>query len=396
MGNCIGWSSPSLPLMMSSEFFLDVTESEASVVTSVLALGGMCGPVLAGCLIDVVGRKYTLVIDQILMLSSWVILFFAWRIEMIYLARFIAGVAVAVIFSAAPLYIAEVTEPKLRGLLSAITLPTRCASMLFAYIVGPFVSFYHLIILSAVAPLLFLALSPCMRESPYFFVSKGQNDKAKESLSWIRGGISEDICAKEIDSIQSVLGLYFFLTERNINGPIINWLPVVSVLTYMFLFNFAFTNLPWVIMGEVFPPNIKAHAASLCTAVYFFFGYITAQCFPLLVHLFGNDYAFWFHASFCFISVIYIYYFVPETKGLSLQEIQQLIGLSDKKTSTVVTRNNDSKSLSKPMTDTAIIRNPSKAMTITVNGKSLSKNTASTTLNGTYMLRESADFICHV
>lgn len=87
-------------------------------------------------------------------------------------------------------------------MLSAITLPTRCGSMLLAYVVGPFVSYYHLIILSAVAPLLFLILSPYMRESPYFFVSRGQRDKAKESLSWIRGGISEDDCIKEIDNIQ--------------------------------------------------------------------------------------------------------------------------------------------------------------------------------------------------
>ena len=77
--------------------------------------------------------------------------------------------------------------------------------MLFAYVIGPFVSYYHLIILSAVAPMVFLILSPWMRESPYFLVSKGQRDKAKESLSWLRGGMSEDACTKEIDNIQVIM-----------------------------------------------------------------------------------------------------------------------------------------------------------------------------------------------
>lgn len=160
----------------------------------------------------------------------------------------------------------------------------------------------------------------------------------------------------------------------------------------------AFTNIPWVIMGEVFPPNIKAHAASLCTSICFFLGYITAQCFPVLVHLFGNDYAFWFHGSFCFISVIYIYYFVPETKGLSLQEIQQLISkpLSKNKQSTIIPENDNSRSLSNSVTNIIVIKESSEPMKITANGKSLSTNASSLTLNGVYTSTKCTDFICHV
>lgn len=150
-------------------------------------------------------------------------------------------------------------------------------------------------------------------------------------------------------------------------------------------------------MGEVFPSNIKAHAASLSTGMCFLLGYITAQCFPLLINLFGKDYAFWFHGSFCFISVIYIYYFVPETKGLSLQEIQQLISkpLSDNKLSTIIAANSNSTSLSKPVSDIAIVRNQSIPMTITANGKSIPNNTAPPALNGTYTPKTCAAFICH-
>ena len=93
-------------------------------------------------------------------------------------------------------------QPKLRSVLSSLTLPMRNIGLLFVYTVAPFISYYPLIILSAVAPALFLVLSPWMRESPYFLVSKGKKEKAKKSMSWLRGGITEDTCIKEINIIQ--------------------------------------------------------------------------------------------------------------------------------------------------------------------------------------------------
>lgn len=136
-------------------------------------------------------------------------------------------------------------------------------------------------------------------------------------------------------------------------------------------------------MGEIFPQNIKAHAASLATGICFLLSYLTSQFFSTLIHTFGIDYTFWLHGGFCFTSVIYVYYIVPETKGLSLQEIQQLIS-------------QPTRGYKSPWTSTANENDDGLSMpTITADGKIPSNETVFCKLNGVYTLQK-CTCVCHI
>lgn len=80
--------------------------------------------------------------------------------------------------------------------------------------------------------------------------------------------------------------------------------------------------MPWAIMGEIFPPNIKGQAAAIATAVAFGVAFITTKFFPILSELIHTYSVFWIF-SFASISVsVFTAIFVPNTRGLSLDQIQ--------------------------------------------------------------------------
>jgi len=52
--------------------------------------------------------------------------------------------------------------------------------------------------------------------------------------------------------------------------------------------------------------------------------FLVSQFFLTLIGAMGNALTFWLFALFCVIAWVWIYFRVPETKGLSLEQIQQL------------------------------------------------------------------------
>lgn len=79
-----------------------------------------------------------------------------------------------------------------------------------------------------------------------------------------------------------------------------------------------------MILGETFPANVKAVAASLATSVCLITGFLISYFFPFLNAL-GTYYVFWLFAVSCLLAFFFILFVVFETKGLSLQDIQNIL-----------------------------------------------------------------------
>ncbi|KAH8592417.1 general substrate transporter [Bisporella sp. PMI_857] len=96
------------------------------------------------------------------------------------------------------------------------------------------------------------------------------------------------------------------------------------------IFMFATTWGPcaWVVIGEVFPLPIRSRGVGLSTASNWFWNCIIAVITPYLT---GEEYAnlgsriFFMWGSLCVISVIFAYFLVPETKGLSLEQVDRML-----------------------------------------------------------------------
>ncbi|KAI9317423.1 general substrate transporter [Dichotomocladium elegans] len=98
-------------------------------------------------------------------------------------------------------------------------------------------------------------------------------------------------------------------------------------MTYFFIANFAYAWGPigWVIPAEIFPLRARAKAMSVTTSANWMCNFIIAQIVPPMLDNIGYG-TYVFFACFCALSFVFVYFFVPETKGRSLEEMDEIFG----------------------------------------------------------------------
>ncbi|GJQ75918.1 hypothetical protein Trydic_g17978 [Trypoxylus dichotomus] len=121
------------------------------------------------------------------------------------------------------------------------------------------------------------------------------------------------------------LGYYFRLLDTNSPTACISWLPLGSLVIYNATYCAGFGPLPWAIMGELFPANVKSAAATLTAAICWFLGFLITKYFSVVTAAVGAGISFFIFSGCCVLATLFVYKFVPETSGKSLQEIQEIL-----------------------------------------------------------------------
>jgi MFS family permease len=101
--------------------------------------------------------------------------------------RFITGMMGGAFSLTAPAYTSEISEKEIRGTLGTFFQLMITGGILFVYGVGSATSVQVLSIICGVVPLLFGAIFWFMPETPLFYMTKGQRERAQSSLQWFRG-----------------------------------------------------------------------------------------------------------------------------------------------------------------------------------------------------------------
>lgn len=117
------------------------------------------------------------------------------------------------------------------------------------------------------------------------------------------------------------LGVYFYLQQINISVDSINWLPLLSLCVFNIMFSFGFGPLPWMMMGEIFAPEVKGVAASSAGLLNWLMAFIVTKFYIDLKNAFTTAGTFWFFSGISAIGIFFVYILVPETKGKSLEDI---------------------------------------------------------------------------
>ncbi|XP_023948769.2 facilitated trehalose transporter Tret1-like [Bicyclus anynana] len=139
-------------------------------------------------------------------------------------------------------------------------------------------------------------------------------------------------------SIASLLGsaisclLLSIYAKRNLDGSVSSYDPstfptqtsFVPVILLYSLTVFTGLGIPWVLLGEIFPFRSRASAQGISAASNYAFSFIGAKTFIDLETNFMIWGAFAVYAVFGFLGTIYLYFFLPETEGKSLQEIEDM------------------------------------------------------------------------
>lgn len=116
-------------------------------------------------------------------------------------------------------------------------------------------------------------------------------------------------------------GASFFLKGQDLLLEWVPWLAVSGVLIYIAAFSIGMGAVPWVIMSEIFPINMKGAAGSLVVLVNWLGAWAVSFTFNFLMS-WSSTGTFLIYAGFCVLTVLFVARVVPETKGKTLEEIQ--------------------------------------------------------------------------
>ncbi len=117
------------------------------------------------------------------------------------------------------------------------------------------------------------------------------------------------------------LGASFYF--KNTLGLDLKWVSVGSIVTFIACFAFSLGPIAWILISEIMPLKIRGTAMSIATMSNFAFNFIIALIFPTLLETIGEAYTFWIFGFVGIFSLFYTYYYIPETKGRSLEQIEQ-------------------------------------------------------------------------
>ncbi|KAF9157669.1 hypothetical protein BGX20_003780 [Mortierella sp. AD010] len=111
------------------------------------------------------------------------------------------------------------------------------------------------------------------------------------------------------------------------NIPAVN-AQIAFIAIYIFFFATTWGPGAWVLIGEIFPLSIRSRGVALSTASNWFWNFIISYITPYLV---GTDHAnmqssvFFLWGALCALCIVYSYFLVPETKGLTLEQVDQML-----------------------------------------------------------------------
>lgn len=415
-------------LFIQQDFVLS-TEMQELIVSSVL-LGAMISSLLSGRLTDRLGRRQVLLIVSVLFIAGTLIAALAPTLNFIFLGRLLIGFAIGIGSYTAPLYIAEVSAPHLRGALVslnqlAITLGILCSYLInfactnmhgswrwmFGFGLIPaillsigmiflpesprwLVKQNHLakaiailkrlrpshdaeqevtdiknsfnvkktgfreVFAPWIRPVLFLGamlgfiqqvtgINTIIYYAPTIFQMAGFHDASSSILATVGIGVVNVLATifaiAYLDKLGrrpllltglvgmclSLLGLslaFYFGAQLSA----LRWIAMACTFSFIICFAFSLGAILWLMVSEIFPLEVRGMAMGVAVFSCWLWNFAVSATFLSLLKMLGPSATFLMYALMCVFSFIFCYYKVPETRGVTLEKIEDNIrkGLS--------------------------------------------------------------------
>ncbi|KAJ8954666.1 hypothetical protein NQ318_011356 [Aromia moschata] len=425
-GMTVGWTAPMIPYLISNQSHIETTRHEAEQLESALLIGAFCGLPTTIFFTQKIGRKLSLLLASCVVLVAWTAIAFGDNLIYIYVARFFSGMAGNMAFVAAPMYLAEIADQKIRGFLSSIIYLMMLTGCLIMYCVGPYLPYYSSCLIGICLAVSEISIFSFMPETPYYLMFKNRPEEAKKSLQFFRPKVNvekemQDISAaitrqktergrlkdlfvvgsnrkalvimtalnagqnfsainvvmmnlhlilREAGSIYMedslagilfgailltaactaslqldrhgrkvllitssvltgcclfVLAVYFNLKNSGYDVLQVSWIPIAAVMTYAASFKLGLGIVPIVVTAEIFPARIKAMGMTIADAVYVTWGIASLYVYQWLGESYGLHVPFYLFSVCAFLLALFTSFYIPETKGKSLEEIQMVL-----------------------------------------------------------------------
>ncbi|XP_043482917.1 facilitated trehalose transporter Tret1-like [Leptopilina heterotoma] len=427
-GTIYTWTSPALPHLRSNNSEIILTETELVWIATLPDIGAFFGNVAMIFALQHFGRKYWILFLGAPHIFMWLVIIFATNFYMLSIPRFLSGIIGDLGFMLLPLYIGEIADKDIRGILLLLIKIFSNIGHMYVKTIGAFFSFRVLNIMMLFVPCLFFATFLFMPESPYYLLLMNRNEKALKTLMKLKGvrnegkmvhfelermqnavddsrqnkkwmfgelffikgnrrsliivlvawltkflcgatainsftqeileateiEVSPKICAMLLAVIEVLLtlsatsiieragrrwtfllsgifcsfgllivGVFFYLklgTELDVKP--FSWLPLFGLFVYQISFSLGIAYIPIIMIGEMFSIDVKM-PAMFCLNVSMSLLLIGIKvAFQKLNSVIGIYTTFWIFAVCCTVGSIVFFIITPETKGKTLEEIQ--------------------------------------------------------------------------
>jgi len=101
------------------------------------------------------------------------------------------------------------------------------------------------------------------------------------------------------------------------------YLPVGCIVMYIFTSTLGLMTLPFSMISEVYPQKVRGQCAGITICFGYLMSFAVINRYPYMVEEMGKENVFAFYGVASLLAVVFIYFFLPETKGKSLHEIEE-------------------------------------------------------------------------
>jgi Sugar (and other) transporter len=102
-----------------------------------------------------------------------------------------------------------------------------------------------------------------------------------------------------------------------------SWLPTVCILVYIVTSTLGFLTLPWVMVGEVFPADLRGVGGGLTTCSAYLVGFAVLKAYPSMRDVLHASGVFLVYGIVSLLGTAFVAVWLPETAGKTLAEVEQ-------------------------------------------------------------------------
>jgi MFS family permease len=132
-----------------------------------------------------------------------------------------------------------------------------------------------------------------------------------------------------------LMSLCLFFTGFSFLIPTDSTAHIACIALGLYLFGIVYSPgegpVPFTYSAEAYPLYLRAQGMSLATATTWFFNFVLSVTFPSLLTAFSPTGAFSWYAAWNIVGFLGVLFFVPETKGKTLEELDQVFGISTRR-----------------------------------------------------------------
>jgi sugar porter (SP) family MFS transporter len=158
----------------------------------------------------------------------------------------------------------------------------------------------------------------------FFLLFLADSVGRRKSLMW--SGVSMAIA-------MFYIGFYVRFDPPAANAPVppAGYVALVAVYLFAVCFQLGWGPVCWIYVSEIPTTRLRGYNVSLAAATQWLFNFVVARSTPVMLITVGHaGYGTYFiFGCFCWTMVVLVYFFCPETKGISLERMDQLFGAAD-------------------------------------------------------------------